>query len=127
MRAAFTPKSLTAPSRRMWRSLIPVRDVIHSSEVSRYDSKNLLSRISSGTQCPTAVMPARRLLFCLLSATILFQAESHEMSLRGRFFDRREKNLTKQSVVQRQRIASSNESPFGRSILLAMTLTIAFI
>ncbi|HET6401724.1 MAG TPA: hypothetical protein VFH95_10030, partial [Candidatus Kapabacteria bacterium] len=43
------------------------------------------------------------------------------MSLRGGFFDRREKNLTKQSPRFDAEIASSNKSPFGRFVHLAMT------
>ncbi|HZK76908.1 MAG TPA: hypothetical protein VFD13_08380 [Candidatus Kapabacteria bacterium] len=42
-------------------------------------------------------------------------------SLREGFFDRREKNPTKQSVGFTQEIASSHSAPFGRRMLLAMT------
>jgi hypothetical protein len=43
------------------------------------------------------------------------------MSLRGTFGDRREPNATKQSARCDAEIASSNESPSGRFVLLAMT------
>jgi hypothetical protein len=48
------------------------------------------------------------------------------LSLRGKFRDRRERDLTKQSLRDRREIASQNKPPFGRFILLAMTIMALF-
>ena len=45
-------------SERMRRSFIPVREVIHSSDVSNVFSSCLLSNISGGTYPPIAVIEA---------------------------------------------------------------------
>src|SRR5438552_3254996 len=48
---------------------MPVRETIHSSDVSRYDEKYALSSTSSGTQCATEVIAARSFRSLFNSAT----------------------------------------------------------
>src|SRR5262245_4878890 len=48
-----------SPSATMWRSLIPVRVVIHSSEVSTSFSRSALDRIRFGTAAPVPRILAR--------------------------------------------------------------------
>src|ERR1700730_5580425 len=48
-----------SPSAAMWRSRIPVRDMIHSSEVSTSFSRSALERIFFGTAAPVPRIFAR--------------------------------------------------------------------
>ena len=58
--ASMASVTVDSPLVQMWRSLIPVRVVIHSSDVSRIFSKSALVMTLSGTAEPMPVIIARR-------------------------------------------------------------------
>ena len=61
--ASTAMDTVDSSSPTMWRSLIPVRLVIHSSDVSIIRSKSALVSILSGTYAPTPAIAARNELF----------------------------------------------------------------